>query len=445
MCGRDGLRGSGLRKAESAFSGAAVNRALWGYSAVLSGTTLVSWTRYWLKGREDTRPLFGQADRYHDLTNYAGKIANLHAGAKALATGLPVFNYPAPAAYVYDFFLGGFGGHALRAFLIVLGMCVLVLTGVAFRAAGREGRRLSGFWAAVLTTAVLGLPLWWTADRANLEGVVWALAAGGVCAFLGRRYGWSAVLVGAAGSIKPFPLLFLGLLIAHRRYKEAAAGCGVAAGLILIALVCLGGNPVRTYGEMKPGVNEYLADYVRSVRPSLEERVYHSLLDGAKMVMVVREAHSVAPLQVEATDERLSAIEGGWTKLRRADTVYVPCVVVLVLALVPVFWSKPVLNQVTALSVLVALIPLAAAEYTLLHVYVAAGAFFVFLAREVSRGTASVSRRGAWGVLGCYGLLLAPLSFLKIYQGFAQMILLVVLLALAAAVPMHSPELDVQP
>jgi hypothetical protein len=72
------------------------------------------------RARRIIRPLFDRDDRFGDLTNYSGKIAHLADGGAALGSGFPVFNYPAPAAYVYAFFLRGFPHHSVHAFLAFL-------------------------------------------------------------------------------------------------------------------------------------------------------------------------------------------------------------------------------------------------------------------------------------------------------------------------------------
>ena len=79
------------------------------YALLLVAMTALSWAVYLASGRVELfRPLFDPNDRFRDLTNYAGKMAHLADGGAALGRGFPVFNYPAPAAYVYASFLRGF-------------------------------------------------------------------------------------------------------------------------------------------------------------------------------------------------------------------------------------------------------------------------------------------------------------------------------------------------
>jgi hypothetical protein len=72
---------------------------------LLVAMTAMSCAVYFASGRAELfRPLFDRDDRFGDLTNYSGKIAHLADGGAALCSGFPMFNYPAPAAYVYAFF-----------------------------------------------------------------------------------------------------------------------------------------------------------------------------------------------------------------------------------------------------------------------------------------------------------------------------------------------------
>jgi uncharacterized membrane protein len=107
-------------------------------------------------------------------------------------------------------------GHPIRPYLVFLAICILGFALVTWRA----GRASRAVWiaaaAAIVTTAVLGYPTWFTADRGNIEGVVWALAAAGLCFLLRARYRTAAVLIGLSASIKPFSILFLLILLGRR-------------------------------------------------------------------------------------------------------------------------------------------------------------------------------------------------------------------------------------
>ena len=224
-----------------------INRVLWVYVFLVVAVTATSWIIYAHDPVFYLRPLYAGDDQFRDLLNYVDKIANLQDGAAALGSGLPLFTYPAPAAYVYKILLFGIPGWPVRTYLGFLGLCAIGFAFLVWRGTGVDKRFRFSAPAAILVTAFLGYPLWFTADRANIEGVVWAFSGAGLCFLLRGRYRAASVLIGIAAAIKPFPVLFLLLLLRRRKYKEVALGV-VTAGLVTVAaLTALGPNPWRAY------------------------------------------------------------------------------------------------------------------------------------------------------------------------------------------------------
>ncbi len=389
-----------------------------------------------------TRPLFAKYDQFHDLTNYIDKTAHLYRGAAALGAGLPIFTYPAPAAFVYKLLLYPFPGHPVRPFLTFLTICIVGFAFVAWRAC-RPGRavRLSAA-AAIVVTAVLGYPMWFVADRGNIEAVVWALAAAGLCLLLRGRTRSAAVLIGLSAAIKPFTILFLLLLLRHRRYKEAALGVATAGLMLLAALTVLGPNPWRAYQGLKPGISLYVARYVTNLTPVEEMRFNHSLLDGMKSAAVTVEMGGIYPVKALVEVTQLRAEPGGWHGVRPLVRVY-PFVVFAGLGLlIAVFYRMPMLNQLTALAVAVTLFPPVSGDYTLLFLYLPFATLLVFLTREVAAGKTTISYASMLAFACIYGLLFSPLTFLMLYAGDAKLLLLLALLVVAARSPMRSEYFD---
>ena len=151
--------------------------------------------------------------------------------------------------------------------------------------------------AAIVTTAVLGYPMWFIADRGNIEGVVWALSAAGLCFLLRAKYRTAAVLIGLAACVKPFSILFLLLLLCRRKYKEVALSLVTMVLVTLAALTALGPNPWKAYQELKPGEQLYLGMYVFDMAPVEEERFDHSLLDGMKSAALTVEMGGIHPIR----------------------------------------------------------------------------------------------------------------------------------------------------
>ena len=421
-----------------------VNGALFVYALLVVLVTWASWTIYWLSNVFMTRPLMDKRGQFRDLTDYAGKMAHLHGGAAALGSGLPVFNYPASAAYVFAFFLR-FGSHAVQAYLAFVVLCVCGFAIVAWRASGAGAAGRIGAAAAIATTALLGYPLWFVADRANTEVVVWALSAAGLCFLLRGRYRTAAVLIGLSASVKPFSILFLLLLLCRRKYKEAALGLATTGLVVMAALTAMGPTPWKAYQDLKPGISLYASDYIMNLKPVGEMRFNHSLLDGMKTAAVTVEMGGIYPIQVleEVTELRLEP--GGWHAVRPLVRVY-PFVAVLGLGLLfVVFYKMPILNQITALAVAIAIFPPVAGEYTLLHLYLPFAALLVFLTREVAPGRVAFPYASMLALAVIYGLLFSPLTFLMLYAGGAKLLLLLALLVVAARSPMRSEYFDQVP
>jgi Glycosyltransferase family 87 len=427
-----------------------VGGALWLYAFLVMLVTAASWLNYVhriqvfsYQGAFDSRPFFTKEQRFNDLTYYIGKTAHLRHGSAALGDAqIPVFNYPPPAAFVYKALLYAFPGHAVRTYLAFLAICILGFAFVVWRAVGGTAIVRIAAAAAILTTAVLGYPLLFTADRGNIEAVSWAVAAAGLCFLLRARYAIAAVLIGLACCIKPFSILFLLLLIGQRKYKEAALAV-VTTGLVTLAAVTvLGPNPLTVYRNLKPGVSFYKARYVTNLTWLDEMRFEHSLLDGIKSAALTVEMGGIRPNMAVSEIPRLREQPGGWHRVRRLAQFY-PFVAIAAFGLViAVFYKMPLLNQLTALGVTATLLPPNARDYTLLHLYVPFGALLVFLTREVAEGKATFSKASMFALAVIYALLFAPLTFLRVYAADGKLLLLLALLYVVARSPMHSMYFD---
>lgn len=413
------------------------------YSLLVIFTTACAWKFYYLT-KSDTfrRPLFAHIDRFSDLLLYKDKIGHLSNGAAALAEGLPVFNYPAPAAYVYKILLFSVPAHPVRLYLTFLSFCVLSLAWIAKCASAAKSPVRISTYAALITTVLIGYPLWFTADRANIEGIVWAFSAIGLCFFLKNRYWAAGILFGIAAVIKPFPVLFFLLLLRRKKFKETALGGAVGAIILIAALASLGPNPLQAYRDMQPGIARYMKKQGANLGTPEEARFEHSLLDGMKSAALLAKTRSFhTGRTVEVTSELIARPEIP-RPLRTMLRVYPIIVVAFIALLIFSFYRLPILNQLTATSVSVTLFPLVSADYTLLYLYVPFGAFVIFLAREVATGRARIHVHAMTALATIYALLFAPLTFLKIYAGDAKLLLLLALLFVVSQVPMRSAYFD---
>jgi hypothetical protein len=439
-----------------------VNRYLWIYALLLVAMTGLSWAVYLASGRvEFFRPIFDRADRFRDLTNYSGKIAHLADGGAALGRGLPVYNYPAPAAYVYAFFLRGFPHHSVQVFLALLSAGLLLGAFLLWRTARLRGVKVSGLTAAIGATVICGSPIAFVADRGNLEGVVGLILGTGLVLFIARRYFGSAIFIGLATSIKPFPGLFFFLLLRKKRYREVAVGFAVAAGSILLALTALGPTPIEAYKGLQPGVNRYYDTYIMTVAPAAERRFEHSIMDGGKSIAQIwmrvsdgrRSGHlkdltaaSLAP-PPQPVPAQASPRPGGSSKVSRSlsyeqtHAIFLASLFLAAGALVFVLlrlYKLPAINQMILLAVAVTLLPPVSAEYTLIHLYVPFGAFLIFLTTDAAGAHVEIKPSAVLTILALFALLFSPLTFFNIFSGDVKLCLLIAMLIVVSRNPMPS-------
>jgi hypothetical protein len=436
---RAGEPGVLWRKARIVNTASQVKRVFWLYTFLVIVVTILSWSVYRYHPAPDFRPVFSKDYQFRDLTDYIEKTRHLYHGAEALGRGFPIFNYAPPGAFVFKALLHTFPDHPVRLYLVFLALCILGFGLVAWLGTrgSSTGLRFSAA-VAIATTVLLGYPLWFTADRGNTEGVVWALSGAGLCFLLRARYRTAAILLGLASSIKPFSLVFLLLLLRRHRYKEASIALLTAGLAVSAAIFVIGPNPWKTYQDLKPGMSYYKEVYVTNLMKVGEARFTHSLLDGMKSAALSVEMGGIHPRKALSEVPKLMNEPDGWHVARRLAHIY-PFIVITGIGLViAVFYRKPVINQLTALAVLATVCPPVSGDYTLLHLYVPFGALLIFLTREVAAQKAIFSYSRMLMLAVIYGLLFAPLTFLRIYAGDAKLLLLLALLFIVARSPMRS-------
>jgi hypothetical protein len=227
---------------------------------------------------------------------------------------------------------------------------------ILWRSLGRTAGQLAT--AAVALTLVLGSPQIFTANRGNLEWINWALTAGAVIAFARRRYLWTAVLLGLAVSVKPFPVIFFVLLLWRRRYFEVAVGVLVTSALSLAALFALGPTIPAALHGIGAGGKDYIDHFVLVVRTAQEFRFNHSLLDAIKVpVWFVFDHQRYDPRQ-------LTAGVVGIPLWARMDLWARDIVALSVASVGWIGWRfrrMPILNGIFALAIAEMLLPYSAA------------------------------------------------------------------------------------
>ncbi len=321
-----------------------------------------------------------------DFTLFAGKFAHFgQADFFRVDPEIP-FTYPAPVAVAYEAFFR-YKAHPLALFLgfIVAAFgTAAALLARALRRCGMTWVQAAGFCGA---SVVLSYPLWFELKQGNIEICVWVLVALGLWAFAkGRGYS-AAACFGIAGSMKIFPFVYLGLLLARRRYREIAFAGLVAAGSMAASLALVGPGIKATWRATQAGVAFFRTTYILTFRQE-EIGFDHSLFGVYKQVF-----HHTLP-GPEALGHRLS--------------VYMAVAAVGGVALYFLrIWRLPVTNQVLCLSVASVLLPPISFDYTLLHLYVP-WAVLVLLAQSSWRRGERVA--GLAGALVLMAVVFSPES-----------------------------------
>ncbi len=119
----------------------------------------------------------------------------------------------------------------LTLFLVALAVCLIAPMVIATKGLPLPQRLL-----LITTLAVLTGPALATLDRANNQGFLPLLLFGFALAVLKERWGWAAVFIAIAATIKIYPIILIVTLIALRKYVWAVVSVGLAAIAVLIAL-----------------------------------------------------------------------------------------------------------------------------------------------------------------------------------------------------------------
>ncbi len=360
----------------------------------------------------------GLDEYFPDLLLFQRRFDFFHTRQFFTYTGATPFMYPAPDAVVYKVFYTLAGSEAVPCF-ITCAVLVYVVTGAAFvRSLARRGVPLVS--AALLTLAVLlcSYPVWFEIKQANLEIAVWVLIAAGLASFLSNRGYLAAVCFCLAGSMKLYPVIFLGLLLQRRQWKQAAAGLGVFLVATVASVWLLCPDLLYCWHGIAHGVDQFHDLYILRLR--IETTFDHSLFVLFKYHM----RPVLEPWRVTQVLNRYMIVVG---------------VLGVVLFFVRIR-LLPVLNQILALTIASILLPPTSFEYTLQHMLVPF-ALFALLLVDATRKRVTLP---AWrAFLLCFVILLAPIpelihNTLRL-DGRVKALTLLALFLLSVAVPLQLP------
>jgi 2-iminobutanoate/2-iminopropanoate deaminase len=192
-------------------------------------------------------------------------------------------------------------------------------------------------------------PLLFEIKQGNIEiFICWLVAVGVWRIFRGGSYS-AAACFGVAGSMKVFPLIYLGLLIAQKRYRPAAFGLVVAAVSTVVSLWLLCPDLAIAWHGIQSGIATFLDQIAfRVVRR--EVGFDHSLFAVIKRTWLAISGHSPSH-QIMVAYLAVAAVAGTILFFLRIQRL-------------------PPINQVICLCLASVLLPPVSYEYTLIYLYV---------------------------------------------------------------------------
>ncbi len=400
------------------------------FACVIVCLTAFSWGRFLHHPENRYYPLMWPDDRHSDLWNYRGKMLHLERGAGYVGSGLPVFNYLAPAAFLYHLLLSS--AHPVGLFeTCVLGSFSVLLAGSLFLLV-RQGLAR---WESVLGIFAIAVsfPIAFVIHRSNLEGFVWIAVTVSLCLFLRRWYTASAIFLAFAMSIKPFPIVVLLLFLARRQYRAAVLSVAFTSVLVLWGLAALGPGILAAYRGLQSGVLLYTQGYLRTFRTPPEQQYSHGMIDVMR-VLYLKYVWLFRHVGPESFIDKPTP--------SMFPVVYAALAPVIAGLMLWRLRTMPALNQVLGTGIALTLLPPSAADYTLCSLYLPALLLGYFLSTEVRSG------RVPWRlqhmlllVLPCAALL-SPLNLFGLWTGVARFVLLLALAAGALTLPLRSTAFD---
>ncbi len=354
-------------------------------------------------------PMVPRQFRQLDFTMYAGCFPQLPHFPETCANSTA---YPAPALMVYQFFY--LFPHPLLVFMAT-GVSMFVAAAVLLaRALVRRGVARRSAYLFTGAALICSYPILFAMDQGNIEVYLWLLLALGVWAYM--RGGWmlAATLFGVAASMKFYPAVYLGLLLAKKRYKAFFFGILVVVLATILSLWILGPTIHLAYLGVTHRLHNFGSTYVSTTQPG-----------------GIGFDHSLFSL-VKATQPGRS--------YRMYASLYLPFAAVV--GIVVYFWRiwrLPRINQVLALTIAAVVLPPFSIEYTLIHLYIP-WALLTLYAVEIAGSSGSLQRvRGLGFCFVCFAFLMTPESYFIVdgirYSGQLKALVLVALFVAALRYP----------
>lgn len=273
--------------------------------------------------------------------------------SKRFYTEITQLSYPAPAVAVYKLFLmpqpyPSHGTGALARYGASLLLFSLALTTFWWRALVKRGIGKLTAFGYVVGAYLCSFALWFEFAQGNIEWVIWLILSGAVWAFCFRHFKTAAILIGVAGAMKIFPIIYLGLFIPVRRYREVVLTLVSSAASTVVGLWLVCPDIPYSWHETVLALTSFEHQYVAGVRP-LEVGFDHSLFSLLKLSLTglsgIHDSQSLLGLYL-----LLVAVGGMILFFMRIQYL-------------------PLTNQVMTLAIAAILLPPISYDYTLVHLY----------------------------------------------------------------------------
>lgn len=292
-------------------------------------------------------PVMDDLFTYHPRVDLLGKAAFY-----VPAEYPPLFAYPPAAAYLFKLL---YASHHESRLLILLGLLLLGSVSVMiFRSlpCTLSFRRRLAYACSVI---VFAYPILFALQRGNIEIILGLLSFAGILLAYAEHDLQAAVLFGIAATVKPFPLLFLGVFLRRRvAWRALALAAGVVMVITCVALYAAGPSVVLAGRGFLFGL--------RNIEKSRAGTNYHgglmfdhSLFSLWKVVALAEHLQVRPLLNQYYISAGLLVLLGGWRMAKMPALNRVAFYTILVVSLAPISYEYTLVNCYGLLVLLVAL------------------------------------------------------------------------------------------
>ena len=351
-----------------------------------------------------TWPLMPLGNPFWDFSLYRARFHFFHTPQFFTFQG-PGYFYPAPLATLH--WLLYRLPSSTRSYLTLLVVAWVAAAIIFARLLLHRGVAKRNVALVTGIVAVCSYPFFFEFEQANLEWILFVIVGCGIVAVLRGRGYTAAACFGVAGSMKFYPLVWVGLLLAQKKYKQAAFAVAACGTCTVLSLWILCPDLETSWRGTQVGLAGFRRWYVLAYE---QVGFDHSLMGALKAMTLILLPEELGP-------QTLSLI----VNLYMLVAAFAGALLFL-----DVIRKLPIVNQVICLVVAMILLPPVSYDYTLLHLYLPWA--LLVLASLESRGH---NVPGLTAAMACCALVFAPLSeFIVHGQSYGGQVKAVALAAL---------------